>query len=116
MLADAGCCFFHLLKFFCTIGLDLYNEKRDFSQTPEPEGQEEKSTGALRFVVQRHLSSQISYAFRLEMDGVLKSWTVPKVPSLDPAEKCLAVEVEDHPLAYSNLQSTYRRKIMEPGM
>jgi len=84
------------------MALTTYNQKRDFKKTSEPGGKIKKSTSGLIFVVQRHKATQLHYDFRLELDGVLKSWAVPKGPSMNPKDKRLAMMVEDHPYDYKD--------------
>ena len=87
--------------------LDKYKEKRDFEATSEPKGVQNKAgaeKAALSFVVQKHAATRLHYDFRLEMDGVLKSWAVPKGPSMNPEDKRLAIMVEDHPYDYKDFE------------
>ena len=90
-----------------TAPLAEYNAKRDFSRTAEPAGKVPKARGkTLHFVIQKHAASHLHYDLRLELDGVMKSWAVPKGPSLDPTVRRLAMEVEDHPISYNTFEGT----------
>ncbi len=84
--------------------LDKYNSKRDFKKTKEPKGRKKPSEGELQFVVQKHAASRLHYDFRLEINGVLVSWAVPKGPSANPSDKRLAIQTEDHPMDYIDFE------------
>lgn len=88
------------------MSLNKYNQKRNFSKTVEPVGELKRSHKKLKFVVQHHMARKDHYDFRLEYNGVLKSWAVPKGPSYDSKDKRLAIMVEDHPLSYANFEGT----------
>ena len=88
------------------MSLDEYHKKRDFQKTPEPSGKGEprKTSSKLIYVIQKHRATQLHYDFRLEWNGTLLSWAVPKGPSLDPSVKRLAMQVEDHPIDYADFE------------
>src|SRR5689334_24441310 len=88
--------------------LRQYKKKRDFEKTAEPAGARVKRgrAKALKYLIQLHAARRLHYDFRLELDGVLKSWAVTRGPSVDPADRRLAVHVEDHPLAYGTFEGT----------
>jgi len=86
--------------------LGEYRRKRDFNRTREPVGGKRKKSARLAYVIQKHAASRLHYDLRLELDGVMKSWAVPKGPSLDPAVKRLAIHVEDHPIEYNLFEGT----------
>jgi bifunctional non-homologous end joining protein LigD len=85
------------------MGLEEYKRKRRFNETPEPEGKIKKVAGNT-FVIQKHRATRLHYDFRLEMEGVLRSWAIPKGPSFNPADKRLAVHTEDHPMDYGGFE------------
>src|SRR5262245_49094777 len=85
------------------MGLEEYKRKRRFQETPEPEGKVKEEAGN-NFVIQKHRATRMHYDFRLEMEGVLRSWAIPKGPSFNPNEKRLAVETEDHPMDYGGFE------------
>ncbi|MDB5732251.1 MAG: ligD, partial [Variovorax sp.] len=84
--------------------LALYQQKRNFAITPEPAEGGEPGKDAPRFVIQKHWATRLHYDLRLELDGTMKSWAVPKGPSFDPADKRMAVQVEDHPISYNTFE------------
>jgi bifunctional non-homologous end joining protein LigD len=86
--------------------LAKYRAKRDFAKTTEPSGDAAKASSGHAYLIQKHAARRLHYDFRLELDGTLKSWAVTKGPSLNPADKRLAVHVEDHPLAYGDFEGT----------
>ncbi len=86
--------------------LTEYRRKRDFSRTREPEGGKRPKSSRLAYVIQKHEASRLHFDLRLELDGVMKSWAVPKGPSLDPSVKRLAIHVEDHPIEYNEFEGT----------
>ena len=93
--------------------LKTYRAKRNLKVSKEPPAKIRKgSKGELHFVVQKHAATRLHYDFRLEVDGVLKSWAVPKGPSMNPADKRLAIQVEDHPFDYKDFELANREKLI----
>ena len=95
-----------------TDSLKAYREKRDFSKTSEPAGREKNiraKKSALSFVIQKHWATRLHYDLRLELEGAMKSWAVPKGPSFDPNDKRMAVHVEDHPISYNTFEGEIPR-------
>jgi bifunctional non-homologous end joining protein LigD len=86
--------------------LSEYRRKRDFTRTREPRGGIRKKSPRLTYVIHKHAASRLHYDLRLELDGVMKSWAIPKGPSLDPSVKRLAIHVEDHPIEYNTFEGT----------
>ena len=95
--------------------LARYRAKRDFSITPEPAEGGESNAAGLQFVVQKHWASRLHYDFRLELDGTMKSWAVPKGPSYDTRDKRMAVHVEDHPISYNTFEGRFPRSSTAPA-
>jgi len=87
------------------MGLEEYRKKRDFEETKEPKGAVKVNDGNI-YVIQKHQAAHLHYDLRLEMDGVLRSWAIPKTPPTEKGIKRLAVQVEDHPLEYANFEGT----------